>query len=446
MSKRALLVGCNYPGTKCELHGCANDVRRMKELLMNRFGFDEADILVMLDTDPSLPQPTGANIRKSLAQLIQSTEAGDCLVFHYSGHGTQVPAESGEQDDTGADEAIVPTDMNLLTDDDFRELVNQIPVGVTFTFLSDSCHSGGLIDSAKEQIGNTVVNYDSLPSEEENEGGLFGLIGQGISALSGKRDVEEGEEEEGGFRGLLSNMRSRFGSGNRDNDEERPDLQNFDFESQYLEETGQQVKNKNLDINTLSEMLSEQAGHPVEVGNIRTTLFDMFGDDASPKVKVFVNILLSRIQSGGEEGGFMGMLSSAAGQYLKSKLDSESPDEAANYMAAAGSVHPSTARAAYSGVRPSASHRAREDAGILLSGCQHNETSADATPAGDHSQSYGAFSNALIGVLAETEGPISNRELVLKIRESLASSGFKQHPCLYCTDENADAHFICVTD
>lgn len=27
----------------------------------------------------------------------------------------QVPAESGEPDDTGSDEAIVPTDMNLLT-------------------------------------------------------------------------------------------------------------------------------------------------------------------------------------------------------------------------------------------------------------------------------------------------------------------------------------------
>jgi hypothetical protein len=27
----------------------------------------------------------------------------------------QVPAETGEADDTGSDEAIVPTDMNLLT-------------------------------------------------------------------------------------------------------------------------------------------------------------------------------------------------------------------------------------------------------------------------------------------------------------------------------------------
>jgi uncharacterized caspase-like protein len=90
MAKRALLVGCNYPGTKCELHGCANDVKRMRTTLVERFGFDESDILVMLDTDPSTPQPTGANIRSSLKKLINSVESGDVLVFHYSGHGTQV--------------------------------------------------------------------------------------------------------------------------------------------------------------------------------------------------------------------------------------------------------------------------------------------------------------------------------------------------------------------
>jgi LmbE family N-acetylglucosaminyl deacetylase len=94
MAKRALLVGCNYPGTQCELRGCANDVRRMRRTLVERFGFDESDILVMLDTDPSTLQPTGANIRSSLRKLINSVEPGDVLVFHYSGHGTQVRAST----------------------------------------------------------------------------------------------------------------------------------------------------------------------------------------------------------------------------------------------------------------------------------------------------------------------------------------------------------------
>lgn len=36
---------------------------------------------------------------------------------------------------------------------DFRHIVKGVPRGATFTILSDSCHSGGLIDKEKEQIG-----------------------------------------------------------------------------------------------------------------------------------------------------------------------------------------------------------------------------------------------------------------------------------------------------
>lgn len=191
----------------------------------------------------------------------------------------------------------------MCTDDDFRELVNKIPVGVTFTFLSDSCHSGGLIDSTKEQIGDTVVNYASLPSNAGDEGNLFGLIGKGIDALDGEEGEGEPEQKKSGFRGFLSKAKNKLkehaaSRSQRDGEDgqARPDTQNFDFESQYLQETGQQVKNKNLDIDTLTEILSQRTGHEVKVGNIRTSIFDMFGDDASPKVKTFVNVLLTQIQ------------------------------------------------------------------------------------------------------------------------------------------------------
>lgn len=191
----------------------------------------------------------------------------------------------------------------MCTDDDFRELVNKIPVGVTFTFLSDSCHSGGLIDSTKEQIGDTVVNYASLPSNAGDEGNLFGLIGKGIDVLDGEEGEGEPEQKKSGFRGFLSKAKNKLkehaaSRSQRDGEDgqARPDTQNFDFESQYLQETGQQVKNKNLDIDTLTEILSQRTGHEVKVGNIRTSIFDMFGDDASPKVKTFVNVILTQLQ------------------------------------------------------------------------------------------------------------------------------------------------------
>ncbi|CAM6045091.1 unnamed protein product [Sphagnum compactum] len=366
--KRALLAGCNYPGTKCELHGCANDVTRMKTTLLERFGFDEADILVLLDSDPRLPQPTGANIRQSLAKLVEDVQPDDVLVFHYSGHGTQVPPESGAPDDTGMEEAIVPTDMNILTDGDFRDLVNKIPSGVTFTFISDSCHSGGLIDSEKEQIGgvsNPELQHNNSTGQGNNaEGGLMGFISRGLQAFHIPGDDEAPPETQ-------------------------PQTQTIKFKSQYAadvaasQEDAPQSRNKNLDINTLTEILSQRTGQDVKVGNIRTTIFDVFGDQASSSVKTFVNAIFSQLQ------------------------------------------------------------RVRADCGILLSGCQASETSADATVGGDKSKSYGAFSNAIQTVLSQTNGPITNRDLVLEARKLLATSGFKQHPCLFSADTNADAYFIC---
>lgn len=79
----------------------------------------------MIDTDKNYPQPTGANIRKALSKIIDGATSGDYLFMHYSGHGTRVPPESGSADDTGYDECIVPTDMNVLSGNHSTSLQNK---------------------------------------------------------------------------------------------------------------------------------------------------------------------------------------------------------------------------------------------------------------------------------------------------------------------------------
>ncbi|KAJ6357405.1 hypothetical protein OIU78_005291, partial [Salix suchowensis] len=115
MTKKAVLIGCNYPATKAELKGCINDVKRMYRCLVDRYGFSEDNITILIDTDDSYTQPTGKNVRQAMKDLVRSAEPGDFLFVHYSGHGTRLPAETGEDDDTGYDECIVPCDMNLIT-------------------------------------------------------------------------------------------------------------------------------------------------------------------------------------------------------------------------------------------------------------------------------------------------------------------------------------------
>ena len=51
--KRAVLVGCNYASTpSASLQGCINDASCLRYLLLSRFGFQDDDIVLLLDTSP----------------------------------------------------------------------------------------------------------------------------------------------------------------------------------------------------------------------------------------------------------------------------------------------------------------------------------------------------------------------------------------------------------
>ena len=115
--RMGVLVGCNYPKTRYELHGCINDVLAMRDTLVTRFGFEPSYIEVLTDEPGgggSLAMPTGANIKKALDSMVDQAESGDVLFFHYSGHGTRIPSVKPFHP-LSQDEAIVPCDFNLIT-------------------------------------------------------------------------------------------------------------------------------------------------------------------------------------------------------------------------------------------------------------------------------------------------------------------------------------------
>lgn len=303
----AVLVGCNYPNTKNELHGCINDVMEMKDTLVKRFGFDSNNIDLLTDAPGSSKIPTGANIKQALANMVDGAEAGDVLYFHYSGHGTRIPSKKHGHP-FRHEEAIVPCDFNLITDLDFRQLVNRLPKGASLTILSDSCHSGGLIDKEKEQIGPSSVVHQNSTSK--------------LTYTSSPKTIP------------------------------------FDSILQHL--------------SSLSK---------VNTTDIGTHLLELFGSEASLRF----NLPLLDLDS----------------------FEALGPDE-----------------------------------GILLSGCQADETSADMNPNGGAAKAYGAFSNAVQMVLKENPGQVSNKEVVMMARKVLETQRFEQHPCLYCSDDNANATFL----
>ncbi|KAK6154563.1 hypothetical protein DH2020_008811 [Rehmannia glutinosa] len=437
MAKKAVLIGCNYPGTKAELKGCINDVRRMYKCLVDRYGFSEEDITVLIDTADSHTQPTGGNIRAALADLVSSAEPGDVLFVHYSGHGTRLPAETGEDDDTGYDECIVPTDMNLITANNASYFHSYKLIRSSQNYYlylhwigrllcefrdlmmgDDDAFFGGLIDEAKEQIGESTKRN----RKENNESG-FGLNNLLL------KSVEDAIES----RGIHIPIEMRFSHHHRRHHQEDEGKQELaeGYQGQYY------LKNKSLPLSTLIEILKQKTGKDdIDVGKLRPTLFDVFGDDASPKVKKFMKVILNKLQGLDHgEGGFLGAVGGLALQFLRHKLE-ENDD---GYAKPALETNVGSKQEVYAGPTKGS----LPDSGILISGCQTDQTSADATPSGDASRAYGALSNAIQTIIAETDGQVSNRELVLKAREMLKKQGFVQRPGLYCSDDYVNARFVC---
>ncbi len=127
--KKALLVGINrYPDPGNELKGCINDVRQMAETLKTRYGFPgDGNMRILTDA-----RATTKAILDGLAWLAAGASPGDSLVFHYSGHGSQVPDRNGDETTDRLDEILCPYDLDWdhpLTDDDLAPPAPASPRG-----------------------------------------------------------------------------------------------------------------------------------------------------------------------------------------------------------------------------------------------------------------------------------------------------------------------------
>jgi hypothetical protein len=297
--------------------------------------------------------------------------------------------------------------------------VQKVPDGCLFTIVSDSCHSGGLLDSAKEQIGNSTRQNKTQSREFEQRPDSGSGSGFRSFLKETARDVFES-------KGI--HIPSRHGHGRHGGE---------DQDEAYSEPTGpERIKNRALPLSTFIEMLKEQTGKDdIDVGSIRMTLFNVFGDDSSPKIKKFMKVMLDKFNKGqsGEQGGsFMGMVGALAQEFVKAKL--EGNEEEAFKPALEQEVH--SVDEVYAGTKTWAPNN-----GVLISGCQTNQTSADATTA--QGVSFGALSNAIQTILADKHGQVTNKDLVMKARAMLAKQGYTQQPGLYCSDEHVHVAFIC---
>lgn len=140
MAKRAFLVGINrYRVPGADLRGCVNDVKDLTAALVEFHGFNRRDIAVVTDLEA-----TKKSIESGIKALLRQSKKGDVALVHFSGHGSHVPDDNGEESD-GRDEILCPTDLDWddpLRDDWLRRTLDTVAAGVNLTVIMDCCHSG----------------------------------------------------------------------------------------------------------------------------------------------------------------------------------------------------------------------------------------------------------------------------------------------------------------
>ncbi|GLT50802.1 hypothetical protein SLA2020_242640 [Shorea laevis] len=150
-TKRTVLCGVSYKSKKFELKGTVDDVKNMRELLMNKFGYPKEYIRVLTEEEPSQEFiPTKANMMSSLKWLVEDSHPGDSLVFFYSGHGLWQP-DFDEDELDGLDKTICPSDFwntGMIVDNDLINSILVCPLknGVKLHVIVDSCHGGAILD------------------------------------------------------------------------------------------------------------------------------------------------------------------------------------------------------------------------------------------------------------------------------------------------------------
>ncbi len=220
-TKHALIVGINkylHMAKKYQLHGCVNDAKLIRSILINKFNFDPANIIALYDE-----AATRDAILAEMDHIANKIEQDDILVFHYSGHGDRCITKTEHTEGSGKDNCILPTDDSELMaegkreyrevrDDQFKEWLQRIAKKTPYTTLIfDSCHSGTMTrggagstrvrtvpaearPQAAETVRSTPDGANRKPIGEKPRAGGWLALSDNYVVISGCRDMQRSKE------------------------------------------------------------------------------------------------------------------------------------------------------------------------------------------------------------------------------------------------------------
>ncbi len=185
--KFALLVGINkyrWSNRKTfkNLHGSINDVKAMQQILVNRFAFSPTNIRTLTDDEATHDRI----LSEFQTFLVNRSRPGDIVLFYFSGHGSQVSDDNGDEADQ-FDETLVPYDsrdpeekiFDICDDEIYKYLVELFQKGAYTMLFLDSCHSGSAARAGRSNARARWIQRDLRKRNHGNEGGVLDAAGEG---------------------------------------------------------------------------------------------------------------------------------------------------------------------------------------------------------------------------------------------------------------------------
>lgn len=151
-TKKSVLIGINYCGSKNELKGCHRDVSNMRKFINAQGHGGWHRQITMCDDETSdiavNMWPTAHNIGRAMEWLLR--DPNTCAFFHYSGHGGQYRITDHHSQSSRLHDTIVPVDFKKVGQISSRmlheALVTALKPHSTLVVIFDCCHSGSILE------------------------------------------------------------------------------------------------------------------------------------------------------------------------------------------------------------------------------------------------------------------------------------------------------------
>ena len=198
----ALIVGINNYQYASPLGYAINDANAIAHLLIDEFGFDKENVLLLADADA-----TREKVVKSFLSYVTNSEVDDRIVFFFAGHGHTVSGRRGEVGFLVPYDGDVQNLSTLIRWDELTRNAELIPAKHMF-FVMDACYGGlavtrSLAPGSMRFLKDMLLRYSRqvLTAGKADEvvgdsgGPLAGhslFTGHFIEAVKGKAESEEG--------------------------------------------------------------------------------------------------------------------------------------------------------------------------------------------------------------------------------------------------------------